>query len=576
MRRTFAIAAFALALTSIARGQAAVELQLSAKHAFAGEAFVVGIEVTSFQEADAPQWPPLDGATVRQLGSSSESSFISIIGNRRTETRSRTWQYELTPTRVGTLVIPPVTVQADGKPVRTREVTIDVKPSDREKYFEATVAIDADRVYVGQRVRATMTIWVRPPIFNGRRVHPNTIWSRIVNASDLGPFPAEVRNPESVLRERDAGDGRMQWYAFDLSADAIVDQPGPLNIGRISVGIEYPMQNGSRNFRAQPTFPPIEVLPVPMEGRPREYAGAVGLYAIDARATPTSVRVGDPIELTIEVSGDGPLSTLPPPLLTANTALQSGFRLPDEPLAGENANGRRRFSLVIRATSDEVKEVPAIEYPYFDPRAERFVVARSKPIPLTVAPVAQVEGVDVSRLGAGKAQSSSEGAESLDGLRDIETRESTLLATCTDAPVALVQTLLIAPPIAFVGIWFASAALQRRADPAARRRSRAARSARAGIQAAERLAPREAAAAISSALSQYLADRRGEPPASWIGAAVGARLLELGVAQDTARRVVALFERCASASFGGVTDQTAGELASEASACISELEGTKL
>lgn len=577
MRRVLLMVSLALWAAVTARAQPSVELQLNSRQAYAGEAFVVAVEVTDFQEAEAPVWPALEGATVRQLGAASESSFISIVGNRRTETHSRTWQFEVTPSRVGPLVIPPITVRADGKAIQTQPLTLEVKPSDRERYFAAEVTVDPERIYVGQRVRAKLTIWVKPPVFNGRRVHPNAIWTRIVNASDFGPFPAEVRNPDNVLRERGVDDGRAQWYAFDLSTEAIVERAGLLSLGSISIGIEYPTMTGSRSFRVQPTFPPIEVRPVPMEGRPPDYAGAVGLYAIDTRATPTRVRVGDPIELTIEVSGEGPLSSLAPPLLASNAALNDGFRLPGEPLAGEVVNGRRRFVLVIRAIRDDVTEIPAIEYPYFDPQAERFVIARSKPIPLKVEPVAQIEGVDVSRLGAGRAQRSSEGVESLDGLRDIETRESLLLATTPNVAAPVLQGLLVGPPVAFAGLWAATALVRRRiGDTAARRRSGAGRAARTAIRAARARPPRDAAVAIAAALSQYLADRRAEPPASWIGTAVEPRLASLGVRESTARRVGALLSLCESASFAAVVDQSTDQLVAEALACLALLEHERL
>lgn len=567
----------ALALPAIVAAQPEVEIQLNARQAFVGEAFSVSIEVSGFQDADTPVWPKVDGATVRQLGAASESSFVSIVGGRRTESHSRTWQFELTPDHVGMLTIPPVSVQVDGQTLQTRTMQIEVRPSDVQQYFEVTVAVDQPRIYVGQRVRATMTIWIKPPIFNGRRVSPNPLWGSIVNSSpNFGPFPKEVANADNVVRRHGAGDAESQWYAFDLVADVIVDRAGTLDLGEIEIGLEYPTATGRRYFRVHPALPPIDVKPVPTEGRPADFAGAVGLYSIESRANPTNVRVGDPIELTIDLLGEGPLATLPPPLLTSNTALRENFRLPDDALAGEMKDGRRRFSLVIRAMNDAVKEIPPIEYPYFDPRAERFVVARSKPIPLTVTPVAKVEGVDLSRLSAA-AKESRDSVQSLDGLRDIETHESLLLATTETVPAPVVITLLFAPPALFFGTWMTAAFVQYRfGDPVSRRRSRARRAAVARLNAALGRPPGEVAAAITAALSGYLADRRNEPAARWSGGAMAANLRELGVTAPLADRVGALASQCEAAEFAGIQNGAVEQLAAEARACIDGLERERL
>ena len=41
-----------------------------------------------------------------------------------------------------------------------------------------------------------------------------------------------------------------------------------------------------------------------MDGRPQSFSGAVGQYRLNVIALPTQVRVGDPIELTIDIYGD--------------------------------------------------------------------------------------------------------------------------------------------------------------------------------------------------------------------------------------------------------------------------------
>ncbi len=157
------------------------------------------------------------------------------------------------------------------------------------------------------------------------------------------------------------------------------------------------------------------MLPVPQDHRPANFSGAVGLFDIEAHANPTEVRVGDPINLTIDIFGSGPLDTLPPPLLASDPALTRDFRVPTEPLAGETRSGTRHFEVVIRATNDRITEIPAIEYPYFDPDAERFVIARSDPITLEVEPAAELALPEPTQLTAPGIADGTE-LQKLDGL----------------------------------------------------------------------------------------------------------------------------------------------------------------
>ncbi|MBK9126662.1 MAG: BatD family protein [Phycisphaerales bacterium] len=573
-QRWFLVGLATLVAAPIVSRAAEVELRLGSRQAFVNEPFLVQVEVSNFQAADAPVWMPLDGARVRQLGAASESTYVQIINNRRTESRSRTYHYELTPLRAGELLIPPVSVNVDGRTLRTQEVRLQVRSSDVDEYFAATITLDRARLYVGQRARATLTAWIRPPVVNGRRVSPNEMWARLLNNTpDFGPFPREVANPQSYMRTRPGRDADAAWYALEMVAEIVAERPGLLTFGDLQLGIEYPTSAGRRLFRVRPTDPGIEVLPLPTEGRPAGFSGAVGLFHLETHASPTTVRVGDPIELVIDVFGDGPIETLPPPDLAANAALVDGFRLPDGALAGQAQDGRRRFAVTIRARREDVTEIPPIEYPYFDPDAERFVVARSKPIRIDVSPAAEIETPGLGRLGASGVGTVATPVQMLDGLRDIETREAMLLASPVGPSVALVAGIVVVPPLAFGSAW-AAMALRRAlaADPARRRRAAALGVARRRLaEAATQPAP-EAASAVAAALSGYVADRLDQPPARVAGLA-GAELLRArGLSERVAQEWEQLAARCDEIAFAGGSSADGRALVTQAESLLRELE----
>ena len=113
------------------------------------------------------------------------------------------------------------------------------------------------------------------------------------------------------------------------------------------------------------------IKPLPKEGRPANFNGAVGKYSIIAEASPQTVQVGDAIDLHFAVQGEGRLELLSAPKLNEQADLNRDFKVSDEPLAGIVDRGRKVFSTSIRPHRDDVTEIPPVEFPYFDPDLEQ-------------------------------------------------------------------------------------------------------------------------------------------------------------------------------------------------------------
>lgn len=569
-RRCVCMAWLALAAPALA-AQATVELKIVSRDVYVNEATEVRIEVSDFESCEAPEFPELPNCLVRSAGQPMESSFTSIVNGRMTQTHSRVYAYVLIPQVVGELTIPAVTMRVDGKRLTTRAVTLKVLPSDADQLFGVEISTGRARLYVGQQVVAKMTIWVRPPRYGGQLLDAGETL-RCIRPYNFGPFPTQYTNASRGPRAGAAG----TFYFYQFAANFIAERPGPLTFDDIDVGIEYPTRTGIRSLRARPVVEPVEILAVPTEGRPPGFAGAVGLFDIRTSASPTNVRVGDPIELTIAIVGEGPLGTLPPPVLEANAKLVEGFRLPTETLAGEVRDAQRVFKVTIRARRDDLTEIPPIEYAYFDPDAERFVVARSARIPISVAPAAEVAAPEVVTR---TPQSGSEPAalQALDGLRDIQTDENRLLAQTTPVTTGLVSGLLLAPPAVF-GLAYAGLAFWqlRLADPARRRRQAAARLARQRIARARTLPPQAMAGELAAALSGYLADRLDRPPAQLSGSAAVELLRARQADVALAERWATVLSRCEEIAFAGGSSAESAALCTEALACISAAERQKL
>jgi hypothetical protein len=121
----------------------------------------------------------------------------------------------------------------------------------------------------------------------------------------------------------------------------------------------------------------VEVLPLPEEGRPPDFTGAIGSFAARVEA-PAEVEVGRELPLVLEITGPGNHGAFGAPRLALD-----GFRVLGT--TSESSAERTLFRYDLVATRADVRAVPAIELPFFDPGPPpAYRAARTAPLPITV------------------------------------------------------------------------------------------------------------------------------------------------------------------------------------------------
>jgi hypothetical protein len=297
------------------------------------------------------------------------------------------------------------------------------------------------------------------------------------------------------------------------------------------------------------------------------------VFNLTAKANPTEVRVGDPIEVQLMLRGSGPLEQIVPPDFKASEALQRDFRISDEPVGArfDPESNQKIFSMVIRARDPNVTEIPPFSFPYFDADDGAYRVARSETIPLRVSDVetldlAAIEGLDTERRPEHHT-------ERLDGLRGNITTETTLLATRSNVSMTSLVLSQTAPAALFLLGWTA-ASMRKRAngDTARKRRARAASSARTALQAADRESPAHAAQTVLAAMSGYFADRLNAPAERYHGMEAQAALQTLSVSEALSNDVLDLIQRCEGAAYAGMAGEPGHNLITTAEQLIDRLE----
>lgn len=538
------LAALAMAASAIA---AEVEFRLSSREAWVGAAITLEVEVVNAASIEPPVLPAVDGAAIRLLPGERSSSFTQIVNGRVTKRESRVYTIEIRPTREGEIEIPPIEVRADGETFSSRPSTIVARKSVTGDLLLAQVLADPSQVYLGESMQLVLRIVIRPyeSTEHGVVLSEADMWSRIdLDASSWGIFKDSL---EEMARQRRRPLGReievddRRYYVYDLQASRQALRPGTPDLGDLSIVMQYPTSlrqerdffgrrqlalAGVRPLVAIPEIEGLEVLPLPEEGRPAWFSGAVGDFSIRTRATPLEVSVGDPITLSISIvdeAGDSAgLALLQPPKLEAVADLMAGFRIPAGSLAGEVDGRTKTFNQTIRPVSERLTEIPAIPFSWFDPESREYQTAWSEPIAIVVKPTETMSLSQIVQSGGSSPRPRPNGGGSdapSEGLLANRPGTSDLLRDeAIDLDWRVVAAVAAPPVLAIAAIVFLRHRRRLLEDEGLARASRARRTALKRLRAGN-------ADAIAAAISGYVADR-GRLPSPTITRQEVRRMLE--------------------------------------------------
>lgn len=143
----------------------------------------------------------------------------------------------------------------------------------------------------------------------------------------------------------------------------------------------------------------VEVLPFPEENRPASFTGIIGDYSLDVSLLSKSeARVGDKLELRVEIVGEGEFSTVQLPNFSSFDGFSEDFRFGDLPPAGEKGNSSLIYHQELRPLSPNVTSIPSLELACFNPKSKQYYTLRSEPITITVLPSELPKGIVVQEV----------------------------------------------------------------------------------------------------------------------------------------------------------------------------------
>jgi hypothetical protein len=133
----------------------------------------------------------------------------------------------------------------------------------------------------------------------------------------------------------------------------------------------------------------LEVKPLPSEGRPENFSGAIGEFKIDAMVWPRKYSLGDPVTLALTIEGDGNIKAIGMPQLIGAEGWKiypSTDRIGETDAAGLHGVKTFETSMI----SQEPKtQTPGSLFSYFNPTTGKYVTLTTKPQLLEIIPSAK-------------------------------------------------------------------------------------------------------------------------------------------------------------------------------------------
>jgi len=122
------------------------------------------------------------------------------------------------------------------------------------------------------------------------------------------------------------------------------------------------------------------VIPLPSAGQPDNFTGAIGDFDLKVSAKPTEVEIGEPLTLTMEISGTGNFDRVDAPAFPENPDWKTYTPTSDLSNQSIGYSGTKTFEQAVVAKSGRATQIPSLSFSYFDPDQKRYFTKASDPI----------------------------------------------------------------------------------------------------------------------------------------------------------------------------------------------------
>ena len=384
-----ALLLFFSVVTHAGAGEKDAVLSLSSAVTAPGRQVRLYFEFPGGTTVEPPEMPIMDGLVFKYMGAGGGDSGMPVFS------------YSIVPLSEGDFTIGPITVRSGRDTYVTNAVMLKaekgagVSEMTKEKTGVSAgmpggifleVGLPQRDVFVNERIPVNVRFYAD--------------WLDVENL-EISDAPSEMYISEkyipgkTTIEER----GGVKYAVLRFSKSFFLPESGKFNFGPVKARCDIteskadtlnPNRNiyddflggkPQRELEIEEGPFTIQAVPLPVKGRPDDFRGAVGEFAMDVKASPVSLKAGEIVTLTMSLKGEGNYATVKSPVID-----ESEEFVFYEPTASREDEGMV-FTQLLKARSSKVAAIPAIRFSFFSPSGGKYVTLTERPIPLKVAPV---------------------------------------------------------------------------------------------------------------------------------------------------------------------------------------------
>lgn len=255
-------------------------------------------------------------------------------------------------------------------------------PTNPNEAFFISVEVDKTEVFEGEQVTVNWYIYTRGQMETLDRLKFPSLkgfWKEIIEEVPSIQFTEEVVNG-------------IPWKKALLASHALF----PIKAGTAVID-EYKIKSRVRllsqglggffgkpyEFTKSSARVSIKVKPLPVDGRPSDFTGAVGQFDVHAQVENTTVPVNQPFSLKVRFEGAGNAKMIDLPALNLPVGLEQ-YDTKSESKFFKNGRSFKEFEVLVIPRQEGAMTIPGLSVSMFDPQSKKYYTKTTQPLSLQV------------------------------------------------------------------------------------------------------------------------------------------------------------------------------------------------
>ena len=351
------------------------------------------------QDGDNFRPPSFDG--FRVVGGPNQSISNSWINGKRSF--SKTYSYFLSPQTRGKITIAQATIEIEGETYKTLPVEVEVtaavevpKDGNNADYVASenvhlVAEVSNSNPYLNEALTVTYKLYV------SHDVSITSQWREIDTPKYADFWSQNIDNQNNFKVSEGKYNGENYRYVVLRTTVLYPQKTGKLEIEPLTLDIPIDVQGNRRDIfgrrlmeRVNRTISAgnrtIVVKPLPLEGKPDGFNGAVGDFSFDVNTNKTTLNANESMQLDVKISGKGNLKLFTAPTIKLPSTLEVYEPEHSESVTTTVAGmqGSITDSYTVVPQFKGTYPVNPITFSFFDPKAEKYRTLTSKEFTIEV------------------------------------------------------------------------------------------------------------------------------------------------------------------------------------------------